>query len=367
MDLEKINKSKILVVDDEKMNLMILSEILEGGGFTNFETTNDPEEGLDRLKKNNYDLLLLDLLMPKLNGKELINRLNHFRPDHNVSIIILSSVVDKKVTNYMLSNAGAADYMTKPFDNAEFLARVRKTLQNRINIEDLEDLVKDKARDIVRSHVAFINALSNAANYKDNESAGHIKRIGAMSREVALELGWSENKVKMIETVAPLHDIGKIGIPDIILTKEEPLTQAEKLVLQKHTIIGASLILGSATTTNEMIQMTANIALNHHEKWDGSGGYPRRLKGEEIPIEARIVSIVDVFDTMVVRGMYDVTWTPERTFQFIRSNSGKQFDPEVVSAFVQAFPRIMEISEQYSESFEDDKEKIKQIEKDLEL
>jgi putative two-component system response regulator len=343
--------ARILVVDDEPFNLQIVAETLNEAGFTNVVTEGNPKEALKLFVKTDFDLLLLDLLMPEFSGKDFVNFVESKFPGNSVPIVILTAVSDKKVIQYMLSKGNVVDYLTKPFEAAELLARVKNILAARTTHIQLERLVLEKTEESRQAHSAIIQALARAAEFKDNETGAHIKRIGLISQTIALALGWSEDKANMIHLTSPLHDLGKVGIPEEVLLKTGPLSHDEKKLMEKHTILGAVLLMESGMGENELVQMATNIALNHHEKWDGQGGYPRGLARDKIPIEARIVAVADVYDALLSKRPYKEAWKPDRALEYVRENSGKQFDPSVAEVFLNNADKINAIRDKNIDEF----------------
>ena len=353
MTSDPLKESRILVIDDEPLNLDIVKEILNDAGYRNVTLSSRPGDALDLFMKEEFDLILLDLLMPDMSGKDFAHRLQKFRPDHGIPILVLTAVTDKKITQYMLTYGGAVDYLTKPFEGPELLARINNILTAKMNRDHLKKLVKKRTQDVWKAHLSTINSLARAAEFKDNETGAHIKRIGLMSRSIAEAMGWDVRRARLLQITAPLHDLGKVGIADHILLKNGPLDPDERKIMEKHTIIGALLLLESGSCDNEMLQMAAGIALNHHEKWDGQGGYPRGISGDRIPLEARIVSCVDVFDALLSRRPYKEPWEMERAIDYIRSNSGKQFDPEIVKVFLRHVEDLKSIREEHEDDLEE--------------
>lgn len=346
---DAVKEGSILVVDDEVMNLDIIREIFEGAGIEKYKSTTDPYEAIELFRNEEFDLVLLDMLMPKMNGKEVAENFQKVRPDHNVPVLVLTAVADKKVARYMLSDGGAKDYLTKPFDEYELVARIKNLLEVRMSQKNLELKVKERTKEQWLTQVALIQALGHSAEFRDNETGAHILRIGLISQCIAQEIGWSEKKSNMLRITAPLHDLGKVGIPDHILLKEGPLDAGERKVIETHTVIGFNILNNTGARNSTLIKMAKNIALNHHEKWDGKGGYPRKIFGEEIPPEARIVAVSDVFDALLSKRPYKEPWAEDKALHYIRSNSGKQFEPAIVSAFLHAYPRIVELRAEYSD------------------
>lgn len=313
---------KLLVVDDEPVNLKLLKQVLQQDYRLSFA-----KNGIDAIElasRELPDLILLDVMMPEMTGFEVCQRLKSAPNTQNIPVIFVTALRDE-VDETQGFESGAVDYITKPITPAIVKARVRTHLS----------LVR--AEELKRTHLELIQRLGRAAEYKDNETGMHVMRMSHTSKILALALGFNEDFADKLLQAAPMHDIGKIGIPDHILLKPGRLDDEEMRIMQQHPMIGAEIL---ANTKSDLIQLAHSVALHHHEKWDGSG-YPNKLKGEEIPIEGRIVAVADVFDALTSKRPYKEAWPVEKALDLIKEQSGKHFDPEVVDALLRELDQVL--------------------------
>jgi putative two-component system response regulator len=327
---------KILIVDDQEPNVLLLKAILTEHGYGNLASTTDSRQALSLFLEQRPDLVLLDLQMPHLDGFAVLDQLAPRIPtDTYLPILILTADISSAAKRRALA-AGAKDFLSKPLDVTEVVLRIRNLLHTRLlhlqlrqQNEDLEVCVRTRTQELELSHVEIAERLARAADYRDDVTGQHIRRVGHGAALVARELGWPEAEVEVIRQAAPLHDVGKIGIPDNILLKPGKLTPDEFERMKDHTTIGARLLAGSHSP---VLQMAEKIALMHHERWDGSGY--RGLAGSTIPLAARVTSVVDVFDALTHRRSYKGAWPVEEAVQEIQRQSSRHFDPEIVAAFL---------------------------------
>lgn len=325
------------MADDEETNLFLLESILEREGYAHVRSTTDPREVFALYREFQPDLILLDLMMPQLNGYEVMERLNMFIPEGvYLPILVLTSDVSREAKHRALST-GARDFLTKPFDRVEVLLRINNLLETRslhLRLQDqnraLEERVRERTRDLEAAQLEMLERLAHTAECRDDETGRHIRRVGEISARVARVLGLGNREAELLGQAAPLHDIGKIGIPDGILLKPGRLTAAEFERMKTHTTIGAQLLAGGHS---ELVRLARTIALAHHERWDGSG-YPQGLREEEIPISGRIVAVADVFDALTHDRPYKHAWTVDEARSELERQKGGQFDPQVVDAFL---------------------------------
>ncbi|MGY0583469.1 MAG: response regulator [Paraglaciecola chathamensis] len=325
------NKQKVLIVDDEPANLRVLKKIL--GDLYRLTFAKSGEEALRLVERELPDLILLDVMMPGMTGFDVCQALKQNPLSKGIPVMFVTALSDD-VDEAKGFDVGAVDYITKPVSPAVVKARVRTHLS----------LVQ--ADELRRTRLQVIQRLGRASEYKDNETGTHILRMSHYSKIMALALGLSENAADNILHAAPMHDIGKIGIPDSIMLKPGKLTDEEFAIMQKHPEIGAE-ILGESDS--DLIELAKIVSLTHHEKWDGSG-YPNGLKGEEIPLEGRIVAIADVFDALTSKRPYKEAWPVEKAVDLIQSQSGKHFDPNIVTLFQSCLPSILEIKERWQDA-----------------
>jgi putative two-component system response regulator len=343
---------RIVMCDDSTVNINILSRLLTAAGYTNLIGLTDPRNVMPAVQGGECDLLLLDIEMPHLDGFQVMDLLReHLSADDFLPVLVLTGHQGEQVRDRALAE-GANDFVNKPFNDIEILLRVRNLLrvrqshrlQQHLNHE-LERKVVERTLELTRATESLIQRLAMAGEMRDNETAQHVVRVGRVSRILAEGCGLTTEFCAMIETTAPMHDIGKIGVPDAILLKPGKLTAEERLVMEKHAELGGRL-LGDHDTP--LVRMAQTIALGHHEKWDGTG-YPYKLTGENNPIEARICAVSDVFDALTSERPYKKAWTVDEAVGYIHMQAGKGFDPQIVSAFVAQLDAILEIRERFSD------------------
>jgi putative two-component system response regulator len=327
---------RILIVDDELGNVLVLKQLLELAGFRDLRYTTDSTEVEAIFTQFLPDLVLLDLHMPVLDGFAVMRQLSRLiDPTDHVPILVLTADVTQQSKRAALEG-GAKDFLTKPLDHAEVLARVdnlldtrRLQVQLRRQNASLEQLVADRTRDLMAARLESLRRLALAAEYRDDDTRKHTERVGALAALLAERLAQSAEFIDTIRYAAPLHDIGKLGIPDAILLKPGRLTDGEHALMQTHTTIGAAILTGG---TFPVLQLGETIAMTHHERWDGTG-YPNRIKADAIPLAGRIVAVADVFDALTHARPYKPAWPLEEAVACIRAASGTQFDADVVTAF----------------------------------
>lgn len=327
--MQKSNKS-ILVVDDEPTNLRVLNQILNDSYKLIFAKSG--QEAIRLVEKEAPDLILLDVMMPGMTGYEVCEYLKQKSQFKSIPIIFITALNDAEDEAKGLT-LGAVDYISKPVSPAVVKARV-KTHLSLVDVDELRS-----------TRLQIIQRLGRASEYKDNETGMHIIRMSHYSKIIALAYGFTKEDAENLFNAAPMHDIGKIGIPDSIMLKPGKLTTEEFTIMKTHPEIGAE-ILGESDS--ELIALAKLVSLTHHEKWDGTG-YPKQLKGDNIPIEGRIVAIADVFDALTSVRPYKEAWTVDAAMQFIHSEKGKHFDPHLVEVFEQLLDQIFEIKERWKD------------------
>jgi len=347
----------ILVVDDTAFNRELLQGHVEMMGHNPVLAENGLS-ALAHLKKHPVDLILLDIMMPEMDGIQLLERLNTEPGLKEIPVIVLSSMEDMDSVVKCI-DLGAMDYLTKPFNSEILAARIRAVLASKLLKEqeeeykakleaynlELETRVFERTRDIVATQLETIFRLGRAAEYRDNETGMHIRRMSLFCGGLAKSLGLNQGKCDMIKNSTPMHDVGKIGIPDKILLKPGKLDPDEWEIMKTHATIGAEILSGSKS---DILNLAQTIALTHHEKWDGSG-YPKGLKGEEIPQVGRIVAICDVFDALTSIRPYKKAWSLDDSLSHLKEHTGHHFDPEMVPLFLDMVPELLEIQEQYAD------------------
>lgn len=332
-----IADARILIVDDEEANIQILLRALGRANYTNVRSTTDPREALALFREFEPDLLLLDLSMPYLDGFQVIERLQpELGEDAYLPILVLTADSRPEVKSRALS-CGAKDFLTKPLDLVEVLLRIRNLLEARFlyvelqrQNEVLEQKVRERTRELEEAQIEIIDRLARAAEFRDHTTGLHTRRVGEISALLARTLGLPDHEVELLRKAAPLHDVGKISLADDILLKPGKLSPEEIEINRAHTVLGAELLSGGQFP---LMRLAEEIALTHHERWDGEG-YPRGLRGEEIPLSGRIVAVADVFDALTHNRPYKSAWSMDEAVAEIRKQSGRQFDPAVVDALL---------------------------------
>lgn len=353
-------KKKILVVDDEKRNLRLMEAMLIPLGHE-VSLASDGEAALGMVKNISPDLILLDIMMPKMDGFEVAKRLKADDETRTIPIVMVTSLRETEDRVKALE-AGADDFLSKPVDKTELRARVNSLLKVKAYNDHMRNYQKELEAEVAKrteelrhafekikvASLDTIYRLSRAAEYKDEDTGAHILRMSNYSAIVARTMGLTEQTVESILYAAPMHDIGKIGIPDKILLKPAKLDPDEWVIMRQHTIFGGKILEGSDTG---FIRLGEMAALTHHEKWDGKG-YPKGLKGKEIPLVGRIVAIADVFDALTSKRPYKEPFSLEKSYEIIKEDRGTHFDPDVVDAFFEVEDIILEIKEKYKDKGE---------------
>ena len=324
-----IKQAKILIVDDEKANIRLLELILERAGYHHVHSTSDSRQAQPLFLSVEPDLVLLDLAMPHLDGFAVIRQLQPEMTDQSVPILVLTADVTIQ-TRHKALKEGAIDFLTKPLDEIEVLLRINNLLESRFHSVLLEEKVRERTQELEIAQLETLERLAIAAEYRDDDTGLHTRRVGLHAGCIAAALCLPPAQAGLIQLAAPLHDVGKIGIPDSILLKPGKLTDEEFDAMKQHTIIGGKMLSGSSSP---WLQLAEEIALTHHERWDGKG-YPSKLAGEEIPLVGRIVAVVDVFDALTHERPYKKAWPLEEALAEIERHSCEQFDPQVVKAFM---------------------------------
>jgi putative two-component system response regulator len=328
--MSTVNLPLILAVDDEASNLQLLRQILQDHYRLRF--AKDGPRALELVREEAPDLVLLDVMMPGMSGYEVCAALKADPRTAGIPVIFVTALTDTE-DELEGFEAGAVDYITKPVSPPIVRARVRTHL-SLVRMEELR-----------ATRLEIVQRLGLAAEYKDNETGLHVIRMSHFSRILGLAAGMTENEADDLLHAAPMHDVGKIGIPDRILQKPGPLDPEEWKIMQSHASIGAEII---GEQPGGMLALARNIALTHHEKWDGSG-YPHGLKGDAIPLEGRITAIADVFDALTSVRPYKKAWTEEDALAFLVKQKGRHFDPALVELFIGQMPAIRAIRQRWAE------------------
>lgn len=325
----------VLIVDDSRSSLALLGSIVREIVGEGVELCLNPLEALQRCEDKQYDLLLVDHIMPEMDGIHFIEKLRACENYRTVPMVMVTSDVDKSIRIEAI-RVGANDFLTKPFDPIELKARITNLLALRGAQVELADHANRLAREVEKATIhllareeEIIWRLARAIEYRDGDTGEHVSRVARISQIIGQGLGLTPQHCRMIYLAAPLHDIGKIGIADAILTKPGKLTPEEMSAMREHVNIGARIL---ADADSDLIHTAELIAQSHHERWDGTG-YPNKISGTAIPIEARIVALADVFDALCSERPYKRAWSPEEAYAEIARCSGSHFDPACVASF----------------------------------
>ena len=323
-------RPRLLLVDDEPTNLQVLRHILQADYRLLFAT--DGERALQVAREQRPDLVLLDIMMPNMDGYAVCCALKADAATASIPVIFITALDDSQDETAGF-DVGGVDYLTKPVSPPVVRARVRTHL-SLVRMDELRE-----------TRLQIVQRLGRAAEYKDNETGMHVIRMSHFSQLLALAAGCSPAWAEDLLNAAPMHDVGKIGIPDAVLRKPGPLDADEWATMRRHPEIGAEII---GEHPSGVLQLAREIALAHHEKWDGSG-YPRGLAGEAIPLSARIVAIADVFDALTTRRPYKEPWPVQDALDHIAAQAGKHFDPALVALFAPLLPQLLEIRARWAE------------------
>ena len=339
-----LSKLQAISIDDDELNLLIIEKLAANIGLrtTNFS---NPLTAIEHIKQNTADIVFVDYLMPEMNGIELIRIIREFHPD--IPIVMVTSISDDEKLKLEAIEAGATEFLTKPLNGAEFIARITnlgKLREYQLLMKDkallLENEVKKATQDLLKREFETLIVLGNAAEHKDPETGNHVSRVAHYSRLLATLMGANDENQEIILHASPLHDVGKIGIPDSILLKPGKLTPDEWDIMKTHTSIGYEIL---KNTGSAFLKAGAIIAKTHHERYDGNG-YPKGLKGEEIPEFGRIVAIADVFDALMTKRPYKDPWPFEKAVDLVKQERGGQFDPNIVDLFLNNINRVKKIA-----------------------
>jgi len=334
--------ARILVVDDERANTVLLDRILRSVGYADVTTSNDPHEAWATFAAARahrpFDLVCTDLHMPGMNGLEVIERVVAAAPaDEFLPILVLTADLHPEAERDALSR-GALDFLTKPFRTEQIRLRVANLLRTRFlqerlreHAEHLEEKVRERTAELEAARLDALERLAAAAEYRDHATGQHAQRVGQLAALIAERIGLPPHEVELLRRAAPLHDVGKIGIPDHILLKPGRLTEVEFAAMQQHVAVGARLLAGGRS---KLILLAEQVALHHHERWDGSG-YPRGLQGDAIPVVGQVVALADVFDTLVNERPYKAAWPLADALEEVERQRGRWFSPRLVDAFLE--------------------------------
>jgi len=363
----------IMLIDDEPINIKVARRYLQEAGYKDFIAITDSTIAIEEITAHKPDVIVLDVMMPRINGIELLTAIRSSPQTAHIPVLILTANCERE-TRLKALDAGATDFLEKPVDPAELLPRVRNSLTIKAHhdhlarqAEELEAAVQKRTAELAASRLEVVQCLARAAEFRDDNTGRHVIRVGRYAGVIARTLGLAEDFVNLLELAAQLHDVGKIGIPDSILLKAgsltpeefdmvqrhcgfgkrvfESATEQDSMMLRQHSKLGAQML---NCTSSPLIQIAARTALTHHERWDGTG-YPLGLAGEDIPIEGRIVAVADVFDALSSRRPYKPAFPLAKCFQILEEGRGKHFDPQILDAFESARNEIVQIQLEYAD------------------
>jgi two-component system response regulator RpfG len=351
--LARAQRNTVMIIDDLFSSRLLLAEIVRQiDGKLNLELFDTPSRALEYARTNRVDMILTDYKLPEFDGVQLVRQLRSLPHCVDVPIVVITVVDDRRV-RYEALEAGATDFLIKPLDEHETRARCANLLElrrHKIVLSDqarvLQYQVDKSVAEIHERELETLSKLAKAGEWRDRTTGNHLLRMAKYSALIATNLGLAPETVHVLEFAAPMHDIGKIGIPDSILLKQGPLTAEEDASMKNHPRIGYDILKGSPS---KYLAMGAIVALGHHEKYDGSG-YPTGLHGEDIPIVARIVAVADVFDALVSVRPYKQAWSIDDGLAYLKSQRAKHFDANCVDAFVANAERLREIQGEYADS-----------------
>lgn len=342
---------QVVIIDDEQINRIVMRKMLSAIEACVPHEFPDPRTGLAWCVDNDPDLVIVDYMMPDMHGLEFIRRLRQ-HPERKDTPVLMVTADHERSVRYESLREGANDFLTKPLDKTEFQSRVRNMLQVRRShllladrAETLEREVQKRTAEIQERERETLYRLAKAAEFRDPETGAHILRMAHYSAMIARLIGQQESFCQMLLEAAPMHDVGKLGTPDHILLKPGRLTPEEFDIMKRHTSIGHEILKGSSSP---MLELGASIALAHHEKFDGSG-YPQGLKGNDIPIEGRIVAVADVFDALTSARPYKPAWPVDRAIGYMREQRGLHFDPQCLDVFFDAMDDALAIRNRFSD------------------
>ncbi len=360
--------ARIMIVDDETVTIKLVQKYLRTAGYEHFVTTDNSRAALSLLRTERPDVLLLDIMMPHVNGLEILQAIRGDAALEHLPVLILTAAGDER-TRLQALDLGATDFLHKPIKPTELAPRVRNALIVKAHHDHLaaysahlEEEVRQRTAELIQSREEVLHVLACAAEHRDQDTGNHVLRVGRCSGILASELGFDASYVELFEQAAILHDVGKIGIPDSILLKPGKLTPVEMEHMKLHCEYGVNILKGISNgvgtcysssvrhpaTSSPILRLAATIAASHHERWDGSG-YPLGLAGEAIPVEGRIVAVVDVLDALCSRRPYKEPYPFEASVQILEDGRGRHFDPLVLDAFLSRQSQI----EQTLKEFQD--------------
>jgi putative two-component system response regulator len=341
----KFTEARILIVDDQKLHYLYLEKILKDAGCKIVECVTNHLKSVEVTHDFLPDILILDLIMPGLDGFKIMKQLADYREKYYLPILVLSED-NSSETRIKALQSGATDFLSKPYENIEIVNRIRNMAEMRflhMRLENqnktLEATVQKRTQELRETQLDIIQRLAQAAEFRDGTTGDHIIRIGLYCAALGKEVGLSDKDCELLRHASPLHDVGKIGIPDSILLKPGKLTVKEFEVMKTHTNIGGQLL---SVSSSPVMKLAREIVANHHENFDGTG-YPRHIKGYKIPLAARICTICDVFDALTSERPYKKAWPVDKAVNEMLMEKGTHFDPDLLDKFVKILPKIKSI------------------------
>lgn len=344
MDYSEVRKDLILAVDDSSTNLMLIEMIFKGDEDLRLQLANGGEEALLMMEREVPDLILLDMHMPEMSGLDVLEELSQDPVKKSIPVIFVTSDSNRDTMSRAFE-LGARDYIMKPIDARITRMRVRNHLEWYLAKRRCDKLVVEKTRDAIGAQIDALNIIAEVGHMNDDNTGFHVKRMAKYARAIARGTEFNTDE---FEYASWMHDSGKIGVSDTILKKPGSLTADEWVEIKKHTTFGHQMFNHS---TRPIFVMSGNIAWCHHERWDGKG-YPRGLVGEDIPLEARIVALADVFDALTIKRPYKEPWPVEKAVSVMKGDSGTHFDPSLIPVFLEVLPQILEIKAQFVDEIE---------------
>lgn len=349
--MEETKKPVVLIVDDTETNIDVLLDILSDAYEVSVAL--DGESAIEIAVDDQPDIILLDIMMPGMDGYEVCRRLKRLEETRDIPVIFITAKTEvaDEAKGFDL---GAVDYITKPISPPIVKVRIKTHVQLKLAqraVENqnhiLEEKVQQRTAELRETQLDIIRKLCRAAEFRDNETGLHVIRMSHYSRIIGVAYGMDDKDCTILLNASPMHDVGKIGIPDNVLLKPGKLTEDEFRIIQTHPEIGAEII-GNNNKGSPLLQMAFQIAYTHHEKWNGRG-YPRGLQGTDIPLVGRISAIADVFDALTSKRPYKEAWPTEKAIDLIRQESGKHFDPDLVQAFMESLDAVLVVKDKFAE------------------
>ena len=371
---EAVHNRRIMIIDDEQFNILVVRRFLELDGYSDFISVTDSTKALSCIRHEKPDLILLDIMMPEVSGIEILRAMRSDEELSHIPVLILTASVDADTKKRAL-DLRATDFLAKPVDANDLVPRVRnalivKSFQDRLadHASELERQVERRTAELAHSRQQVVHCLARAAEYRDNDTGMHVVRVGKYVGVIAKAMGFAPSRVEMVELASQLHDVGKIGLPDSILLHNGPLDADQRAFMQRHCAVGKNILEPMSPTdvellrshtrmgaeiayvpTSPLLMLASRIAQTHHEWWNGAG-YPLGLSGEDIPIEGRMTAIADVFDALSSRRPYKDPIPREKCFEMMQENSGTQFDPKLLQIFFKHRQDIIDIQLQFMET-----------------